>query len=82
MRDSGLQPDPPPDAYEKKIRIGCGALLGICVGLYVAVLLLELEFGWTCVVVVLVAAVCARMALVHGHGFWFNLLHIIRGMMN
>jgi len=36
MRDSGLQPDPPPDAYEKKIRIGCGALFGICVGLYVA----------------------------------------------
>jgi hypothetical protein len=44
--------------------------------------LLELEFGWTCVVVVSVAAVCARMALVHGHHFWFNLLHIIRGMMN
>jgi hypothetical protein len=81
MRDSGLQPDPPPDAYEKKIRIGCGALFGICVGLYAAAAWVGFESGWAWMLVVLVAVVFARLALVHGHHFWFNLLRIIREMM-
>lgn len=82
VMDSGLEPDPPPDAYEKKIRIGCGALLGICVGLYLATVWFELEWGWAWVVAGVVAVVCARMALIYGHHFWFNLLQILRGMMH
>jgi hypothetical protein len=79
--DSGLQPDPPPDAYEKKIRIGCGALLGICIGLYAAAIWFELKSAWAWVLAAACAVFFARMELVHGHHFWFNLLRIVRATM-
>jgi hypothetical protein len=81
MMDSGLQPDPPPDAYEKKLRMGCGALFGICVGLYAAAAWAGLESSWVWLLVVVAAAVFARLALVYGHGFWLVLLRIVRAMM-
>jgi hypothetical protein len=76
MMDSGLQPDPPPDAYEKKVRIGCGALFGIGVGLYAAAIWVGVRSGWAWVFASVGAVVFARVALIHGHHFWFGLLQL------
>jgi hypothetical protein len=82
MMHSDLQPDPPPGALEKKIRIGCGALFGIFVGLYVAGLALDLRSFWVWIFALVGAVVFTRMALIYGHHFWFNILRILRGMFN
>lgn len=76
-----LQPDPPPDALEKKIRIGCGAVFGILVGLYGAALWVGMKSSWVWAFVLVGAVTFARVALVYGHRFWFNLLEVIRQMM-
>jgi hypothetical protein len=76
-----LQPDPPPDALEKKIRIGCGSVFGICVGLYVAAAWVGLKSAWVWPFVLVGAVVFARIALVHGHHFWLGLVDAIRQMM-
>ena len=76
-----LQPDPPPDALEKRIRIGCGSVFGIAVGLYAAALWVGLKSSWLWAFVLVGAVVFARVALVYGHRFWFNLLVVLRQMM-
>lgn len=77
-----LQPDPPPDALEKKIRIGCGAAFGIFVGLYVAAMWVGVRSGWAWAFMFVGAVVFARAALIYGHRFWFGVLRALRGMMN
>jgi len=76
-----LQPDPPPDALEKKIRIGCGAAFGVCVGIYVAAIWVGVKSGWVLAFAFVGAVAFARAALIYGHHFWFGLLQALRGMM-
>ena len=69
-----LEPDPPPDAMEKRIRIGCGAVFGIIPGLWVAVGLLGLRTGWRWACIAAVAAIFAFFSLRYGNRFWFGVL--------
>jgi hypothetical protein len=69
-----LEPDPPPDELEKRIRLGCGAVFGIIPGLWIAVGLLGLRAGWRWACVAAVAGLFAFFSLRYGHRFWFGVL--------
>lgn len=74
-----LEPGPPPDEIEKRIRIGCGAILGIIPGLWIGIGLLGLRAGWRWACVAAVAAVFAFLALRYGDRFWLAVLRALRG---
>ncbi|MBK8767293.1 MAG: hypothetical protein KA778_02535 [Burkholderiaceae bacterium] len=59
-----------PDATEKGIRFGCGALLGALVALPTAGWLAEAAFGPTGVAVLLSALLFGWLALRFGDRFW------------
>lgn len=62
-----------PDAFEIRVRFGCGALLGLVVGLGMCVGLWPLStFGAYMIVGVAVAA-CGVGAAYFGDSFWANL---------
>lgn len=73
-KEPKLEPDPPPDALEKRIRIGCGAVFGIIPGLWIAIGLLGLRAGWRWACIAIVAAACAYFSLRYGDRFWFGVL--------
>lgn len=75
-----LEPDPPPDALEKRIRIGCGAIFGIIPGLWIGIGLLGLRAGWRWVCVAVVASAFAFFSLRYGNRFWFGVLQFFRRM--
>lgn len=65
-----IHEDPEIDTAEKVTRFGCGALLGIFVGIGIAVKLTLYSFGWVAAVIVGAVLVCGFLALKGGDGFW------------
>ena len=65
-----MQSEPPIDALEKKIRLGCGLVAGLVIGLLVGMSTFALVAGplWTFAIVV--AIVFALLALRFGDRFW------------
>jgi hypothetical protein len=72
--ESPLQPDPPPTPLVKKTRIGCGAIFGLVVGLFGGIYWFGLSAGWLWGFAVLLAIVCAVLALRYGDRFWFAIV--------
>ena len=62
-----------PDAFEMKVRFGCGALLGLVVGLGTCVSLSPLSTLGACVLVGFAIAACGVGAAQFGDRFWANL---------
>lgn len=77
-----MEDELPPDALEKKIRIGCGAVLGLIVGLLFGFAGFGLVAGWLWAFSGLLAAACAFFALRYGDRFWFRLVEIFRALFN
>jgi hypothetical protein len=75
MSDHG---DPEPDTEEKAIRFGCGALLGILFGFYLAFRFTVLSFGMAAAVVLGVVVLCGYLALRYGDDFWHWILSNVR----
>jgi hypothetical protein len=75
-----LEPDPPPDELEKRIRLGCGAMFGIIVGLWIGIGVLGLRAGWRWACVAVLAAAFAFLSVRYGNRFWFGVLRALRGM--
>jgi hypothetical protein len=62
-----------PDAFEMEVRFGCGALLGLAVGVGICVSVSPLSTLGACIlvgVVVLASGICAAR---FGDSFWANL---------
>jgi uncharacterized protein YacL len=61
-----------PDKLEKGIRFGCGAVLGLLVGVYVGIdyFLIENEMVAFIATVVCIALVCGILAMKQGDRFW------------
>jgi Flp pilus assembly protein TadB len=81
----GMPNEPPeiifehaPDALERKIRIGCGALLGLVAALFFILRWAYLSAGVAVVVVLLSVCVCAWLALRYGDEFWREMLKALR----
>ncbi len=62
-----------PDAFEMKVRFGCGALLGPVVGLGMCVGLSPLSILGACMLVGITTAACGVGAAYLGDSFWANL---------
>ena len=69
--DMTIQEDPEISETEKVTRFGCGALLGVVVGISLAVKLALDSFGWSVAIVVGAVLVCGFLALKHGDEFWY-----------
>ena len=65
---------PPIDAFEKKIRLGCGLIAGGVAGLFVGFLSLNLVAGPLFVFAVALAALFGVLAVRYGDEFWKWLL--------
>jgi hypothetical protein len=61
------------DAFELKVRFGCGALLGLAVGLGLCVSLWPLSTLGACLLVVVAVAACGAGAAKFGDRFWAHL---------
>ena len=75
-----LETGPPPDELEKRIRLGCGAIFGIIVGLWIGIGVLGLRAGWRWACVAVVATAFAFLAVRYGDRFWLAVLRALRGM--
>ncbi len=62
-----------PDAFEMKVRFGCGALLGLVVGLGMCVSLSPLGALGACMLVAFAMAGCGAAAVCFGDRFWAHL---------
>lgn len=62
-----------PDAFERKVRFACGALLGLTVGLGMCVRLSPLSTLGACILVGTAAAGCGFCAARFGDNFWASL---------
>jgi hypothetical protein len=62
-----------PDAFEMKVRFGCGAMLGLIVGLGMCVGLAPLSTLNACMLVGIAVATCGICAAYFGDSFWANL---------
>lgn len=62
-----------PDAFEMKVRFGCGALLGLVVGLGMCVSLSPLSTLGACMLVGFAVAACGVGAAYFGDSFWASL---------
>ena len=62
-----------PDGMELSIRLGCGGLFGLLIGVLIALRLSWVLFGSAAAFVPLLLAIvvlCAVLAAVYGEGFW------------
>ena len=66
-----------PDAFEIKVRFGCGALLGLVVGLGMCVGLSPLSTLGACMLVGIPVVACGASAACFGDSFWAH-LHWLR----
>jgi hypothetical protein len=65
---------PPIDALERKIRLGCGVIAGLVVGLFVGFLSLNLVGGPLFAFAIALAALFGVLAVRYGDEFWKWLL--------
>ena len=63
------QPKPPGDPLERRLRIGCGSLIGLALALMTSAYLWRSWTGFL-VTALLAAAVCSWLALRHGDRFF------------
>jgi ABC-type uncharacterized transport system permease subunit len=70
--------NPEPDPLESKVRIGCGSLLGLFFGLFVAFRWFFNSSGVISTIAIVVVFVClfAYLALRYGDYFWKEFLKI------
>lgn len=60
-----------PDNFEKGMRFGCGAILGIGVGVVIAIrVLLITDSNWAWMAVPFAAAIAGLLAIRFGERFW------------
>jgi uncharacterized membrane protein YccC len=64
----------PIDALEKKIRLGCGLIAGLVVGLFVGFLSLNLVAGRLFVFAIALAVLFGVLAVRYGDRFWMWIL--------
>jgi hypothetical protein len=69
-----IHEDPEPDTAEKVTRFGCGTLLGVIVGIVLAIKLTLSSFGLIAAVIVGAVLVCGFLALRYGDEFWYAVL--------
>lgn len=70
--------DPPPDPTEKRVRFGCGTLVGGVIGAFVVAHRVDHESGWILVASVLVCAVLVGyMAMKEGDTVWSRVARIV-----
>ena len=63
----------PPDAQEKRIRFGCGFVLGLVAGGYIALRAYSWG-GYVAVAIILICALlCGLLAMKQGDRFWLAL---------
>jgi hypothetical protein len=62
-----------PDAFEMKVRLACGALLGLVVGMGMCVSLWSLSTLGACMLTGFAMAACAACAARFGDSFWSHL---------
>lgn len=62
-----------PDKFEIKVRFGCGALLGLFIGIFVAARITYESFGAFAVIWLAVIIVCGLLAVRYGDRFWEDL---------
>jgi hypothetical protein len=70
--------DPEPDPLESKVRIGCGGLLGLFFGLFVAFRWFFYTAGAITTLAIVLVSVClfAYLALRYGDYFWKEFIKI------
>ena len=61
---------PPVDAFEKKIRLGCGAIAGLVAGLFVGFVSLNLVAGPLVAFAIALAVIFGVLAVRYGDKFW------------
>ena len=64
-----------PDTLEKGIRLGCGGLVGLLFGLIIASRMFSDSIAVRLITVIIIAGVCAIVALKTGDRFWNALKH-------
>lgn len=62
-----------PDAFEMKVRLGCGALLGLVIGIGMCIGLSPLSTLGACMLVGIAVAACGVGAAYFGDSFWASL---------
>ena len=72
-----MQTELPPDALERKIRLGCGAVAGIAIGLCAGFVALELAAGLAWLLAAVVGTIFALLALRFGDRFWLWLIGLL-----
>ncbi|HEU4655414.1 MAG TPA: hypothetical protein VFS47_15610 [Steroidobacteraceae bacterium] len=68
----------PPDRLEKKIRLGCGGVAGLVIGLGCGLLGLDLKGWFLWLFVAVLVAAFARLALKQGDRFWLELMDVFK----
>jgi hypothetical protein len=68
----------PPDTQEKRIRFGCGFVMGLVVGAYMAIHLALYNGYYFVAVLVLTALGCALAAAKSGDRFWLAVKDFIK----
>lgn len=66
-----IHEDPEVSKSEKVTRIGCGAILGLVLGISFVVQLSFSSFGSVVTVIIVAICVCAYLALKYGDEFWY-----------
>lgn len=62
-----------PGAFEMKVRLACGALLGLAVGLGICVSLSPVSALGACILVGIIVVACGTCAARFGDSFWADL---------
>ena len=69
-----MQEELPPDGLEKKIRLGCGAVSGLVLGVAAGFVLFGLRAGWLWAFGAFASGTFAWLALRFGDRFWMGLM--------
>ena len=72
-----MHEDPPRDASERNVRIGCGTLLGLFIACVIG---FQTYPSWTTWALIAIAcvAICAWLAVRYGDSFWHKVLDLLR----
>lgn len=72
-----MRPDEPIDDYERNVRLGCGAITGLPLGLIFGAYTLQLAGLSRWALGLLCAATFAWLALRYGDGFWRLVMKLV-----
>ncbi len=74
-----MQEEIPPDSAEKKVRLGCGVVAGLALGLSLGFVSMQLAGASLWVFAGIFAIVFALLALRYGDRFWLAVIKVLRG---